>query len=137
MIVEFIAQQWELVAILATLVVLLLFTESRKGGSVVTAQSLGQLANKEGAAIIDLRDVKEFREGHIAGAVNLTYNKLNTDKADLEKYKGKPIILVCKMGQHASSIAKQLHKVEGFEQVYRLQGGMIDWRAAQMPVLKD
>ncbi|MCF7982121.1 MAG: rhodanese-like domain-containing protein, partial [Pseudomonadales bacterium] len=61
---------------------------------------------------------------------------LSTRLAELEKYKDRPIILVCKMGQHSGAAAKVLAKA-GFEQVIRMSGGMAEWGSSNLPVVKS
>ena len=52
----------------------------------------------------------------------------------LEKLKGKPIVLVCKMGQQSGAASKQL-KAENHEQVYKMTGGMMEWGNLQLPTV--
>ena len=54
---------------------------------------------------------------------------------ELEAYKDKPVVLVCKMGQHASASGRKF-KDQGFENVRRLSGGMAEWTANSLPVVK-
>jgi rhodanese-related sulfurtransferase len=53
----------------------------------------------------------------------------------LEKYRDKPLILVCKMGQQSGAAGKKLG-AEGFTGVYRMSGGMMEWGALQLPLIK-
>jgi rhodanese-related sulfurtransferase len=135
MVFQFIAEQWVLVSILVVLVLLFMFTENRRAGKSISAQMLGQLVNKDDAVIVDIRDSKEFRGGHIAGSINIPYANWQSRQSELDKYKDKPVVLVCKMGQSAGTVAKMLNKA-GFEQVYRLSGGLTEWQGSQMPVVK-
>ncbi|MBL6689923.1 MAG: rhodanese-like domain-containing protein, partial [Pseudomonadales bacterium] len=54
---------------------------------------------------------------------------------ELDTYKEKPVVLVCKMGQHAGAVGRKL-KAQGFEDVRRLSGGMAEWTANSLPVVK-
>ena len=49
--------------------------------------------------------------------------------------KQRPVILVCKMGQSAGAAGKQL-KAAGFEKVYKMGGGMMEWGNLQLPTVK-
>jgi rhodanese-related sulfurtransferase len=135
MFFEFLLQQWPLAGALAVTVLLLIFHESRRGGSTVTPQQLTALVNKQQAAVVDLRDQAEFRKGHIVDAINIPYAKLGERIEELDKLREKPVILVCKLGQFSSAAGKQLLE-KGFKQVYRLSGGISEWRAAQLPLIK-
>ena len=86
--------------------------------------------------IVDLRDSDEFRAGHIAGSINIPASQALERIAELEKYKDKPIILTCDMGAKASHLSRQL-RGKGFDELYRIQGGLNAWRGASLPLVKD
>lgn len=136
----FISEQWLLVSVLSAAVVALAWLENRRAGPSLTSQALTNIVNREGAVIIDLRDKAEYDSGHIVDAVNLPFNKwqsqYNADKEGLfEQYKDKPIVFVCKLGQQSTFAAKRLQRDTG-PAVYRLNGGIIEWKAAQMPLIR-
>ncbi|MCB1705292.1 MAG: rhodanese-like domain-containing protein [Halioglobus sp.] len=131
---EFLAQQWMLVAALLVVIVMLIRHESRKSGPSLTPQQAINMVNSENGVFLDLRDAAEFKKGHIVGAVNIPATKLATRLAELEKYKEKPIVLVCKMGQQSGAAGKQL-KAENYTQVYKMTGGMMEWTNLQLPTV--
>ena len=66
---EFLAQQWILVAALLAVVVMLLTHETRKGGQALSPQQAINLVNAEQGVFVDLRDVRERqRMGYIPGS---------------------------------------------------------------------
>jgi rhodanese-related sulfurtransferase len=132
---EFLAQQWLLVTALLVTLALLIVHEKRKGAPSLSPQQAINLVNKEQGVFVDLRDSKEFRNGHIPDAVNLPYTKVASNMGTLDPYRERPVILVCKMGQHAGAVSKQLQQA-GFTQVYRMTGGMLEWGGLQLPVVK-
>ena len=134
-IFEFIGNHYILVSVFVFLLVAFIINEGKQGGAAITPGNLVKLVNREGAVIIDIRDNKEFGNGHIAGAMNLPFSALDSRIGELTPYKEKPIVLVCKMGQHAGSIGRKL-KAQGFEDVRRLSGGMAEWGANSLPVVK-
>lgn len=131
---DFIVEQWVLFSLLLVLVVAFLTLESRKGGAAVTQSQATRLINNDEAVLIDLREAKEYKAGHIVDAVHVPYANLSSRLDDLEKYRGKQLILVDKMGQHAGAAGKTLRD-KGFN-VVRLQGGMVDWLHQNLPVVK-
>ena len=131
---EFVAQQWILFAALLMLVVMLVAHEARKSGPSLSPQQAINLVNEEGGVFLDLRDTLEFRKGHIVSAVNIPSAKLPERMAELEKYKDKPIILVCKMGQQSGVAGKQL-KAASYSRVYKMSGGMMEWGNLQLPTV--
>jgi len=99
----------------------------------INPQQLTLLINREDGQVVDMRGQKEFKTGHIAGAVHLNPEKAKeSDFSTLEKYKSKPIIVVCAAGMTASGVAIAMHKA-GYEQVYVLSGGMGAWQSASLP----
>lgn len=136
MFLQFLAEQWLLISALASCLLLLLFHESRRGGPSLTPHQLVALINQKQAAVIDLRDPAEYRKGHIVGAINLPFAKLQERWSELEAMRERPLVLVCKLGQSASSASKQL-RAKGFTEVYRLGGGLVEWDGLQMPLVRD
>lgn len=122
----------------AFLVILALFVrnEVARGGRSVTAQELVNLVNRDGAVVVDVRDKHEFSQGHIVDAINVPHVAISSRLGELEKYKQKPVVLACKMGQHAGAAGTVLRKA-GFENVSRLKGGIAEWRNQNLPVVKN
>jgi rhodanese-related sulfurtransferase len=71
---------------------------------------------------LDVRTPEEFKEGHIAGAVNL--NIYDADfSAQLDQLdKSKPIYVYCKSGGRSTD-ASDMMRAKGFKAVYNLVGG--------------
>ncbi len=109
--------------------------EVSRGGRSVTPQELVNLVNRDGAVVVDVRDANEYSQGHIVDAVNVPHTALGTRISELEKYKGKPVVLACKMGQHAGAAGTILRKA-GFDNVSRLKGGVTEWLNQNLPVVK-
>jgi rhodanese-related sulfurtransferase len=132
---EFLAQQWILAAALVVVVLLLVFHESRKSGPSLSPQEAINLVNRENGVFLDLRDAGEYKQGHITGALHMPLSKIDARLAELEKYKSSPIVLVCKMGQQAGTVGKKL-RAQGFQQVYKMAGGMMEWSNLQLPTTR-
>jgi rhodanese-related sulfurtransferase len=132
---EFIGNHAILVGTFAILLALFVRNEMSRGGQTATAQELVNLVNRENALVLDVRDAGEFAEGHIVDALNIPHASVESRLTELEKYKGRPVAIVCKMGQHSGSAGTLLRKA-GFERVLRLTGGMTEWRNQNLPVVK-
>jgi rhodanese-related sulfurtransferase len=91
------------------------------------------LMNREDALVLDVRETGEWSTGHIAGARHITLAQLDKHLSELDKFKGKPIIVVCATGNRSSSACGQLKK-HGFDKVYSLGGGVSSWREANLPL---
>ncbi len=132
---QFITNHPFLVSSFAILLILLLRLQSNRSGRNVSAQELVNLVNREGAVVLDVRDAQEFSQGHIVDAVNMPHTAVEAHLSELNKYKEKPVIVVCKAGQNAGVVGTALHKA-GFQKVSRLAGGMGEWRNQNLPVVK-
>ena len=134
-IFDFVINHYVLVGAFVFLLVAFVINEGKQGGSAITPTNLVNLVNREGAILVDIRDTKEYSSGHIAGAVSMPISSIDARIGELESHKDKPVVLVCKMGQHASATGRKL-KARGFENVRRLSGGMAEWTASSLPVVK-
>ncbi len=133
-ILIFVSEQWMLVSVLIVLVAAYFWTEGRKGGSTLSIHSATRIINNGEAVVVDLREAKEFKAGHIVDAVNIPHNKLAEQLPQLEGHKSKTLLLVDKMGQHTGAAGRTL-KSKGFE-VSRLQGGISEWQGQNLPLVK-
>ena len=75
------------------------------------------------------------KKGHIRGSVNIPTNQVEEGAKGLPKDKSKPVILVCASGVTTSAVAQKMHKL-GFENLYRLQGGITTWKGENLPLEK-
>jgi rhodanese-related sulfurtransferase len=100
-----------------------------------TPQDITMLINRGKTTILDVRDAKEYAEGHLADAKNIPLAELDTRIAELDKFKSRSLIVVCKSGARASSAAAKLAKA-GFADVINLDGGIAAWQKAGLPLAK-
>jgi rhodanese-related sulfurtransferase len=133
---DFILNHYLLVGLFAALVVAFLVNEGKRGGASVTTSTLVNMVNRDNALILDIRDAKDFKAGHIVDAINIPYATMDKRIQELEKHKQRPVIIVCKMGQHAGAVGGKL-KAQEFTDVRRLGGGMAEWSASNLPVVKS
>ncbi|TVT34713.1 rhodanese-like domain-containing protein [Marinobacter vinifirmus] len=132
---EFVVNHYILVSVFVALLLALLVLESRRGGAKISAQGAVSLINKDEAVVVDIRDRKDFGEGRITGSLNIPLSGIKGRANELSKHKDKQIIVVDKMGQHSAMAVKYL-KEEGFTDVVRLNGGIADWKASNLPLVK-
>lgn len=124
-----------LVGLFLLLIALFIRNEVKRGGKTVTSQELVNLINREKAVVVDIRDSKDYFEGHVPKALNIPFTALQARVKELEKYKEAPIVVTCKAGQHSSMAGTILRKA-GFQNVAKLRGGLLEWRNDNMPVEK-
>jgi len=93
------------------------------------------LINRNDALLIDVREQSEYDSGHIINSKLMPAAKLKERVGELEKYRERPIIIVCRSGSRATPITSWLGK-QGFAQVYLLTGGVSAWQKAKLPLEK-
>ena len=123
---------WVVVATMLVFIQLKLMAGAPKS---VTSQMLTNMVNRESGVVVDIRPQVEFNKGHIYGAINIPMSQLKDKLKDLEKYKNKPIIMVCANGITVSGACNILKK-SGMEQVHKLAGGMGSWKGDNLPIVK-
>lgn len=102
----------------------------------VTPQVLLKLIQDQQAPLIlDVRSQQEYQQSHIKGAINISYDLLETKIELLKDYKNKPIVVYCRTGRRAQ-VAYQILQKEGFKQLVDLQGHMTLWQQRQYPLVR-
>ncbi|EZQ00973.1 MULTISPECIES: rhodanese-like domain-containing protein [unclassified Acinetobacter] len=129
---EFMGNHPFLFAILGALIVLFFVFEGQRSGRKISPQSLGILVKAKNAMLIDLRDAKDFREGHISGSRNIPYSQIAANVEEL-KAADRPLVFICNLGQVAGSALQQV----GHTDSYRLDGGISNWKAQGLPLVKS
>ena len=132
---QFISNNILLIAVALVSGAMLLWPLVRRGtgGPWVSTLDATRLINQKDAPVLDLRDPAEFAAGHIIGARNLPLAQLAARAAELDKLKGKPVIVYCATGNSASGAMSTL-KQRGIDEAYNLSGGFAAWRQAGLPV---
>ncbi|MBI2089083.1 MAG: MBL fold metallo-hydrolase [Deltaproteobacteria bacterium] len=85
--------------------------------------------------LLDVREPEEYTGelGHIPGSILIPLQDLPSRAGELEGYKDRQIIAICRAGVRSTTAAAILTGL-GFEQVSNLKGGMLDWNDHNLPV---
>jgi len=78
--------------------------------------------------LLDVRQPKEYEDGHLAGAKLIPLKELPGRLGELDK--GKPVIVYCAVGGR-SKAAAQFLAGKDFANVYNLAGGIKAWQGGQ------
>lgn len=96
-----------------------------KGLTNLSAAEVKQLLkNQKEHLFIDVREVHEYREGHIRGFKNYPLSQLAQKVNELDP--NKSVILTCRSGMRSRQAAKILQK-NGFSQISHIKTGIIGW----------
>ncbi len=132
--VEFAGNHWALAGMWMITMAAIIFYHQRTASKGVGPQQAVMLINRSDAIVVDVREKKEFESGHIVGAINIPLAKLDQRVTELKKHQKKPVIVVCKLGQHSAEASKKIQKA-GHEEVFKLSGGLTEWKAQSMPLV--
>ena len=132
---DFLVAHWILAGLWLTLATVLLAYLNSKAAKSVSPQAAAILVNRANGIFLDIRERKDYEKGHIVDAINIPLAKLNERIAELEKHKEIPLIVVCEMG-HQSGEAIKILQAKGFAHVVKMFGGMGEWHAQNLPVVK-
>jgi rhodanese-related sulfurtransferase len=85
--------------------------------------------------VLDVRTHREWKASRIEGAVNIPITSFRTDLKNLSLEPARPVIAIC-LSAHRSIPAVRALRAAGFINAYQLQGGMLAWWKAELPVVK-
>ena len=125
-------------ALLVVLVLLIraeLDHQLNKGLLLSPSAAVRLINNSSDAIIIDTRSTAEFKKGHIKGAKNLPLANFGDKLGELGQQKDCPVLVYCNSGATATKAIRAL-KNAGFEKVNNLEGGILAWQEAKLPVSK-
>jgi len=136
--VQFIQSNIWLVLIAVTSGIMLLwsfFGNKLRGIKEVDCAAALQLINHKEACVLDVREPDEFKAGHLLNAKPIPLGKLRERVGEMERYRDKPIIVVCRSGNRSATACALLGR-DGFAQAYNLTGGVTAWQKAGLPLEK-
>jgi rhodanese-related sulfurtransferase len=96
---------------------------------------LKRIEAKSAPVIIDARTGFEFKRGHVPGAINAPPRKILLKTARLPKDTNAELVIYCMHGQRAK-IARKLLAVRGYGNTSLLEGYLMDWKKAGLPLEK-
>lgn len=85
--------------------------------------------------ILDVRTPVEFQQGHIVGARLLDYHSPDFRQSLEQLDRTKTYLFYCRSGNRSGRTMNIIADM-GFEKVYHLQGGIVQWRAQGLPLVK-
>jgi rhodanese-related sulfurtransferase len=90
--------------------------------------------NKQGIQILDVRTLVEYQTGHLKNSLLADW----TNQAEFKERvahldKAKPVYTYCLSGVRSRQAAEWMQK-NGFVSVFNLQGGIVAWKKADLPL---
>ena len=101
---------------------------------LVTVEEFKELDALRDVQLLDIRTPEEYKSGYIEGYRNMDYLS-DTFKEEMETLdKSKPIVIYCRSGGRSGRCANLMLEI-GFKEIYDLEGGIIQWKAENNPVI--
>lgn len=95
-----------------------------------------KLIKDSSGTLLDVRTLGEFKNGHIKEAGQLNYYALDFKQKLLLLPKDQPIYLYCNTGYRSQRAAEILVE-NGFNNVYNLEHGIMEWNLKNLPVIVE
>jgi rhodanese-related sulfurtransferase len=90
---------------------------------------------RQGALLLDVREVAEYAEAHAPGSILIPLGQLSARLHELQVDARRPIALICRSGNRSGKALALLQQA-GFSALVNVEGGMLAWKKAGLPVLK-
>lgn len=136
---EFLMNNLGLVALFLASGLMLVWPEISRlagmGGPQVGTLEATRLMNQGGSLVLDVREAKDFAEGHLPRSRHIPLAELAGRVGEITKYKDKPVLVTDRNGRAGGAACRLLQK-SGFTNVSQLKGGLAAWQQASLPVEK-
>jgi rhodanese-related sulfurtransferase len=88
----------------------------------------------DGAVWVDVRELDEWQEGHLPGAVHVPRGFLESRIETVAPDKEQPVVLYCASAARSAFAAKSLSEL-GYASAHSLAGGFTDWKRNGLEVV--
>ena len=95
--------------------------------NVLNAEEFRSKVEGKKVQLIDVRTPNEFKSGHIKGAKNIDFFSVNFINVIEQLDKQKAVYLYCRSGGRSRQASKRLMSL-GFQEIYDLKGGIMNYR---------
>lgn len=109
---------------------------SISSGTIAPDKFKEAIDSMSGLQILDVRTPEEFISGHIEGARNLDFFAPNFQSELSKLDQNKPIAVYCAVGSRSVSTLKMLQSL-GFQKIYDLERGILNWQKYGFEVTKN
>ena len=121
-----------------TLLTLFLFSSNLHAIELLTVKELKKELDQTNQSLIllDVRTREEFNSGRIKNSINIPHDLLLSDISLIADYKSKKVVVYCRSGKRAKLVLDRLSD-EGFRTLIDVDGDMLAWNSANLPIEKE
>lgn len=108
------------------------------GRKVISTKEVYELMQKDtNVVVLDVRTPAEYHGelGHVKGSILIPVQELEGRLHELEPFRNKTILAICRSGNRSSRAATLLNE-KGFKAL-NVEGGMLKWNKEKLPVEKE
>jgi rhodanese-related sulfurtransferase len=117
-------------------VLLLAGCSSSSSAIDLSVSEFSRKVTEAGIITLDVRTPGEFSEGHIEGAQLIDFQSGNFESEIATLDKSKTYAVYCRSGSRSGQAVKIMSDA-GFTNLYNLNGGVIDWANAGLPLVNN
>ncbi|WP_330202498.1 rhodanese-like domain-containing protein [Cyanobacterium sp. Dongsha4] len=88
--------------------------------------------SQESVTLVDVRELSEYKQGHITGALLKPTSLLTTQELHNLAQQDN-LVIYCRSGKRSGDVAQQLIAM-GKKFVFDLEGGILGWQSHHLPV---
>jgi rhodanese-related sulfurtransferase len=121
-----------------TLLTLFLFSSNLYAIDLLTVKQLKEELDQTNQSLIllDVRTREEFNSGRIKNSINIPHDLLLSDISLVADYKSEKVVVYCRSGKRAKLVLDRLSD-EGFRTLIDVDGDMLAWNSANLPIEKE
>ena len=121
-----------------TLLTLFLFSSNLYAIDLLTVKQLKEELDQtnESFILLDVRTREEFNSGRIKNSINIPHDLLLSDISLVADYKNEKVVVYCRSGKRAKLVLDRLSD-EGFRTLIDVDGDMLAWNSANLPIEKE
>jgi rhodanese-related sulfurtransferase len=99
----------------------------------ISAAELNAMLKDDAVLLVDVREVDEFSDGHIAGAINMPLSRFQASL--IPEAGGKTVVLQCAGGKRSAMALDKCASAQAAIETH-LAGGIGAWKSAGLPIVR-
>ena len=97
----------------------------------IDPETVAAIKERADVYVIDVREQWEYDEAHIPGVNLIPMNTIPSRLSEIPT--DKTVVLTCRSGNRSGQVFQYL-KQQGFTNIHNMQGGIVAWQGAGLPV---
>jgi rhodanese-related sulfurtransferase len=101
----------------------------------VDAKRFNELLKEKDTVLLDVRTPAEYKQGYIKGANLIPIQLFEYLFLGGVGFQDKKVLVYCRSGNRSVTASKML-EAWGVKRVYNLKGGILEWKGANLPLVR-